>query len=230
MTSLYLVPTISGRCSRPAGWPRRRRVRTLAYAGASMTPRSPSSCAEPCARSRSSTTSAAPRSTPSRSAPTAPPSRAARPGRGSSPASAWSRPDPGAPPTTLVAPGEQGQVIVSMRARRRSPATGSGRTPTRSRSATAGTSPATSPPPTRTATSGSSGRVDDMINSGGENIYPDEIEAALARCPDIDDVCVVGCPTSVGQRSPRSSCRPASDPTRPLERWRPTPAGSAFRR
>lgn len=39
-----------------------------------------------------------------------------------------------------------------------------------------------------------SGRVDDMINSGGENIYPDEIEAALARCPDIDDVVVVGLP------------------------------------
>ncbi len=39
-----------------------------------------------------------------------------------------------------------------------------------------------------------SGRVDDMINSGGENIYPDEIEAALVRCPAIDDVCVVGLP------------------------------------
>lgn len=39
-----------------------------------------------------------------------------------------------------------------------------------------------------------SGRVDDMINSGGENIYPDEIEAALARCPVVDDVCVVGVP------------------------------------
>ncbi|HEX6444114.1 MAG TPA: AMP-binding protein [Streptosporangiales bacterium] len=39
-----------------------------------------------------------------------------------------------------------------------------------------------------------SGRVDDMINSGGENIYPDEIEAALARCPAVDDICVVGLP------------------------------------
>ena len=29
------------------------------------------------------------------------------------------------------------------------------------------------------------GRVDDMINSGGENIYPDEIESALARCPAV---------------------------------------------
>jgi 2-furoate---CoA ligase len=39
-----------------------------------------------------------------------------------------------------------------------------------------------------------SGRVDDMINSGGENLYPDEIEAALARCEAIDDVVVVGLP------------------------------------
>ena len=39
-----------------------------------------------------------------------------------------------------------------------------------------------------------SGRVDDMINSGGENIYPDEIEAALARCPAVSAVVVVGLP------------------------------------
>jgi 2-furoate---CoA ligase len=38
------------------------------------------------------------------------------------------------------------------------------------------------------------GRVDDMINSGGENVYPDEIEAALVRCPELDDVVVVGLP------------------------------------
>jgi 2-furoate---CoA ligase len=38
------------------------------------------------------------------------------------------------------------------------------------------------------------GRVDDMINSGGENIYPDEIESALARCPAISAVVVAGLP------------------------------------
>ena len=38
------------------------------------------------------------------------------------------------------------------------------------------------------------GRVDDMINSGGENLYPDEIEAVLVRCPEIVDVVVVGLP------------------------------------
>lgn len=39
-----------------------------------------------------------------------------------------------------------------------------------------------------------SGRVDDMINSGGENIYPEEIEHALAACPDLDEVVVAGSP------------------------------------
>lgn len=39
-----------------------------------------------------------------------------------------------------------------------------------------------------------SGRVDDMINSGGENIYPDEIENALSRCPAVDEVIVAGLP------------------------------------
>lgn len=39
-----------------------------------------------------------------------------------------------------------------------------------------------------------SGRVDDVINSGGENIYPDEIEAALIRCPAVREVVVVGLP------------------------------------
>ncbi|GAA1162975.1 class I adenylate-forming enzyme family protein [Nocardioides aquiterrae] len=37
-----------------------------------------------------------------------------------------------------------------------------------------------------------SGRVDDMINSGGENIYPEEIERALAASPDVDEVIVAG--------------------------------------
>jgi 2-furoate---CoA ligase len=38
------------------------------------------------------------------------------------------------------------------------------------------------------------GRVDDMIDSGGENIYPDEIEDALARCQAVSAVMVVGLP------------------------------------
>lgn len=39
-----------------------------------------------------------------------------------------------------------------------------------------------------------SGRVDDMINSGGENIYPQEIENALAASPDVREVVVAGTP------------------------------------
>jgi 2-furoate---CoA ligase len=33
-----------------------------------------------------------------------------------------------------------------------------------------------------------------MINSGGENVYPEDIEDALVRCPAITDVVVVGLP------------------------------------
>jgi 2-furoate---CoA ligase len=39
-----------------------------------------------------------------------------------------------------------------------------------------------------------SGRVDDMIISGGENIHPVEVEEVLARHPEIRDVAVVGEP------------------------------------
>jgi long-chain acyl-CoA synthetase len=37
-------------------------------------------------------------------------------------------------------------------------------------------------------------RVKDMIVSGGENIYPAEIENVLAKHPDIADVAVIGVP------------------------------------
>lgn len=36
------------------------------------------------------------------------------------------------------------------------------------------------------------GRGDDMIISGGENIFPDEVEAAYAQCPFVADIAVIG--------------------------------------
>jgi 2-furoate---CoA ligase len=39
-----------------------------------------------------------------------------------------------------------------------------------------------------------SGRVDDMIISGGENIHPVEVEDVLARHADVKDVAVIGEP------------------------------------
>jgi long-chain acyl-CoA synthetase len=37
-------------------------------------------------------------------------------------------------------------------------------------------------------------RVKDMIVSGGENVYPAEVENALAGHPDVADVAVIGVP------------------------------------
>jgi fatty-acyl-CoA synthase len=45
------------------------------------------------------------------------------------------------------------------------------------------------------------GRVDDMIVSGGENVYPIELENVIAQHPDVDSVAVVGIPDEeFGQR------------------------------
>jgi 2-furoate---CoA ligase len=39
-----------------------------------------------------------------------------------------------------------------------------------------------------------SGRIDDMVITGGENVHPLEVEDALARCPDVAEVAVAGVP------------------------------------
>jgi 2-furoate---CoA ligase len=39
-----------------------------------------------------------------------------------------------------------------------------------------------------------SGRIDDMVITGGENVHPLEVEDALARCPDVSEVAVAGLP------------------------------------
>jgi 2-furoate---CoA ligase len=103
-------------------------------------------------------------------------------------------PDPGASPADVVAPGEQGQIAVSLR----SPEAFSGywRRPDADRKSIRDGWYFTGDLAT-TDEEGDiwvSGRVDDMINSGGENIYPEEIEHILARCPDLREVVVVGTP------------------------------------
>jgi acyl-CoA synthetase (AMP-forming)/AMP-acid ligase II len=37
-------------------------------------------------------------------------------------------------------------------------------------------------------------RKKNMIISGGENVYPSEVEAALGACPKVKDVAVIGLP------------------------------------
>ena len=48
-------------------------------------------------------------------------------------------------------------------------------------------------------------RIKDMIVNGGENVYPVEVEEALAHHPDVADVAVIGVPHPVGARPSRRS-------------------------
>ena len=73
---------------------------------------------------------------------------------------------------------------------RRRPRPRSSPTPT----ACAGSSPATSPPSRPTARSRCSGAGSVCINSGGEKIFPEEVEAALKAHPAVFDAVVVGVP------------------------------------
>jgi 2-furoate---CoA ligase len=192
VSSLYLVPTMYWSLLRTGRLGAAHRLDRLAYAGAAMAPAlaerlvaevAPSAFVNHFGSTEIYTF-------------TIGPDVAAKPGSAGR-AGIFSRvrlvaPEPDAPPDALVGPGEQGQVVVSMA----SPEafTGYWRRPDANR---------------RSIRDGwyytgdlavadgdgdlwVSGRVDDMINSGGENIYPDEIEAVLVRCPAIDDVCVVG--------------------------------------
>ena len=52
-------------------------------------------------------------------------------------------------------------------------------------------------------------RVKDMIISGGENIYPAEVENVLAKHPSVGDVAVIGIPSEVWGESPFAVVVPA---------------------
>ncbi|WP_214369486.1 class I adenylate-forming enzyme family protein [Pseudonocardia sp. H11422] len=193
VSSLYLVPTIYWSLLRTGRLGEARALR-LAYAGAAMTP----SLAEQLVEAVSPRAFVNHFGSTEIYTFTIGPDVAAKPGSAGR-AGIFSRvrlvaPEIGAPPDAIVAPGEQGQVIVSMD----SPEAFAGywqRPDANEKSIrdgwyyTGDLATADEDGDLWVA-----GRVDDMINSGGENIYPDEIEAALIRCPAIDDVCVVGLP------------------------------------
>ena len=54
-------------------------------------------------------------------------------------------------------------------------------------------------------------RVKDMIVSGGENIYPAEIENALMKHPDVADVAVIGVPDEKWGEAVKAIVTPAAD-------------------
>ena len=220
VTALYLVPTIFWALLQTGRLGEATSVRKLAYAGASMTPTLAHRLAETLSPERFVnhfgsteiyTFSIGPDS-------------AAKPGCAGR-AGVFSRvrlvdPGPGAHPDQIVAPGEQGQVAVSMD----SPEAFAGywnRPDADEKSIHDGwyfTGDLAT-----TDEDGDlwvSGRVDDMINSGGENIYPEEIENALAGCPDLDEVIVVGTPHDKwGHAVTAFVVGPAGvDPTSTLER------------
>jgi 2-furoate---CoA ligase len=192
--TLYLVPTAYWALARTGKLESLRTVRRVAYAGAPMTPsltRELTEALRPdCVVNHFGSTEVY---TFSVSADTArKPGCAGRPG-------VFGRlrlvsPEQGATPEEVVPDGEQGQVIVAMD----SPEAFGGywrRPDADERSIRDGWY--------YTGDLGYlddegdlwvSGRVDDMINSGGENIYPDEIERAVAGAPGVDQVVVTGTP------------------------------------
>ncbi len=194
VTSLYLVPTVYWSLLRTGRLGEAASVRRLAYAGAAMTP----ALARELAGTLHPEVFVNHFGSTEIYTFTIGPDAVAKPGCAGR-AGVFSRirlvdPEPGAPPDALVGPGQQGQIAVSMA----SPEAFGGywRRPDAD---------------TRTIRDGwyfpgdlatadedgdlwVAGRVDDMIVSGGENIYPGEIEDALARCPAVADVVVAGLP------------------------------------
>ena len=190
--SLFLVPTIYWSLLRTGRLGEAASVRKIAYAGAAMT----TSLAEQLADAL------APESFVNHYGSTEiytfsiGPDAVAKPGSAGR-AGLFSRvrlvrPDPDATADDVVGPGERGQIAVSMA----SPEAFAGywRRPDADSKAIRGGwyFPGDLAVADEAGDLWVSGRIDDMINSGGENIYPEEIENALAACPAVREVVVTG--------------------------------------
>ena len=211
VTSLYLVPTMYWSLLREADPARLSGVHRLAYAGAPMAPALVGQLVE----------AVAPAAFVNHFGSTEiytftiGPDVAAKPGCAGR-AGMFSRvrlvdPSPGASPDDEVASGEPGQVAVSMA----SPEAFSGYWLRPDATAKAVRDGWYFTGDLAVADDDGdlwvSGRVDDMINSGGENVYPDEIEAALVCCPAVADVVVVGLPDERWGQAVTAFVVPAAD-------------------
>jgi 2-furoate---CoA ligase len=65
-----------------------------------------------------------------------------------------------------------------------------------------------------------SGRIDDMVITGGENVHPLEVEDVIARCPEVAEVAVVGLPDEKWGQSVTAFVVAAADDGDPAERAR----------
>ncbi|GAW51820.1 AMP-dependent synthetase/ligase [Nocardioides sp. PD653-B2] len=194
VSALYLVPTIFWSLLETGRLEEATSVRRLAYAGASMTPTLAQKLADVVQPERFVNHFG---STEIYTF-TIGPDAANKPGCAGR-AGVFSEvrlvhPDPSASPEQTVAPGQQGQVVVSMQSLEAFG--GYWHRPDADRSAIREGWYFTGDLATADEEGDLwvSGRVDDMINSGGENIYPEEIENALANSPDVREVVVVGTP------------------------------------
>ena len=194
ISALYLVPTVYWGLLRTGRLGEARSVRKLAYAGAAMTPELAEQLAgvlEPEVFVNHFGSTEIYTFTIGSDV-VAKPGCAGRPG-------IFSRVrlveiDPLASPENVVRPGEQGQVAVSMD----SPEAFGGywqRPEADARTIRDGWYfPGDLGVRDEDGDLWVSGRIDDMINSGGENIHPDEVEHALARCAAVAEVVVAGVP------------------------------------
>lgn len=217
--TLYLVPTIFWSLLQTGQLDQARSVRRLAYAGAPMTP----TLAEQLVAAVQPDQFVNHFGSTEIYTFTIGPDGARKPGCAGR-AGVFTRirlvdPDPQASPDQIVGPGEQGQIAASME----SPEAFAGYWNRPDADAKSIRDGWYFPGDLATADEDGdlwiSGRVDDMINSGGENLYPEEIENALARCPHLDQVIVAGTPHDKWGSAVTAFvvARPGTEPRRALD-------------